>query len=144
MRSKALRAGDVLSARTGYPGTSVVVPPEFDGAQCFTMLVSRPGPRLVGKFLSHVMNSPLGERIVTRGQAGGAQQNLNVGVFEEAMVALPTIAEQQSIVAAIDAAYEREAQEESCATGLRHLKSALMSVLLTGEVRVTPDDEPTP
>ena len=47
MSSKALRAGDVLSARTGYPGVSVVVPTEYDGAQCFTLLVSRPGPRLL-------------------------------------------------------------------------------------------------
>jgi type I restriction enzyme S subunit len=141
MRSKALRAGDVLSARTGYPGTSIVVPPEFDGAQCFTLLVSRPGPRLIGKFLCHVMNSALGERIVGRGQAGGAQQNLNVGVFEEAVIALPTATEQRSIVSTIDAAYEREVQEEAGVVGLRELKAALMSVLLTGEVRVTPDED---
>jgi type I restriction enzyme S subunit len=141
MRSKSLRAGDVLSARTGYPGTSVVVPDQFDGAQCFTLLVSRPGPRLKSQFLCHVMNSGIGERIVQHGQAGGAQQNLNVGIFQEAMVGLPSVEEQETVCGAIDAAYERERSEEAQIRGLRALKSALMSVLLTGEVRVKPDEE---
>jgi len=141
MRSKRLRVGDVLSARTGYPGTSVVVPSQFDGAQCFTLLVSRPGPRLVARFLCHLMNSEIGRRIVQQGQAGGAQQNLNVGVFEKAVVGLPPIAEQAAISDCVDAAYEREWSETAYVVGLRTLKAALMSVLLTGEVRVKPDDE---
>ena len=142
MRSKALRVGDVLSARTGYPGTSVVVPAEFDGAQCFTMLVSRPGPRLHGQFLCHLMNSAIGARIVAHGQAGGAQQNLNVGVFEEARVALPSLEEQEDTCQVIDGVYERQWVEESLAESLQSVKTALMSALLTGEVRVTPDKDP--
>jgi type I restriction enzyme, S subunit len=140
MRSKALRVGDVLSARTGYPGTSVVVPAEFDGAQCFTMLVSRPGPRLHGQFLCHLMNSTIGARIVAHGQAGGAQQNLNVGVFEEARIALPPLEEQADTCQVIDGVYERQWAEESLAESLQSVKSALMSALLTGELRVTPDE----
>jgi len=141
MHSKALRQGDVLSARTGYPGTSVVVPAEFDGAQCFTMLVSRPGPRLRGQYLCHLMNSVIGARIVTRGQAGGAQQNLNVSVFEQALIPLPTVEEQEGICRVINAEYERGHAEDLVKNSLGSVKSALMSVLLTGEVRVTPDAE---
>lgn len=141
MKTKRLRAGDVLSARTGYPGTSVVVPALFDGAQCFTLLVSRPGPRLVSGFLCHLMNSDVGAHIVQRGQAGGAQQNLNVGVFQEAVVGLPPVEEQQRICQHVDAVYTREWSEEAILAGLRALKSALMSVLLTGEVRVKLDGE---
>ncbi|WP_437602477.1 restriction endonuclease subunit S [Sorangium sp. So ce590] len=140
MRSKQLRAGDVLSARTGNPGVSIVVPPEYDGAQCFTLLVSRPGPRMLPKFLCHLMNSEHGSRIVNRGQAGGAQQNLNVGVFQEAIVPLPPVEEQRSIIDVIDSLYQREAAEQSALKGLRELKSALQSALLTGEIRVTPDE----
>ena len=40
MDRKSLRGGDVLTARTGYPGTSVVVPESLEGAQCFTLLVT--------------------------------------------------------------------------------------------------------
>lgn len=139
MRSKRLRAGDVLSARTGNPGTSIVVPDEFDGAQCFTLLVSRPGPRLLPRFMCHVMNSEIGARIVQQGQAGGAQQNLNVGVFETACVGLPSVEEQRALCACVDAIYEREWSDGAALVGLRALKSALMSVLLPGEVRVMSD-----
>lgn len=140
MRSKSLRVGDVLSARTGYPGTSVVVPKTLDGAQCFTLLVSRPGPRILSQYLCDVMNSSHGERIVAQGQAGGAQQNLNVSVLGAAMIPLPPMDEQRNIAAAIDGLYRREDAEMSVMNGLASLKHSLMSVLLTGELRVKPDE----
>jgi type I restriction enzyme, S subunit len=141
MKSKRLSAGDVLSARTGYPGTSVVVPDELDGSQCFTLLVSRTGPGLLPQYLCHLMNSTIGDRIVSHGQAGGAQQNLNVTIFKKAIIPLPPKREQQQIVEAIDRVYDREWREIEVRSHLHRVKSALMSVLLTGEVRVTPDEE---
>jgi len=87
------------------------------------------------------MNSHIGQRIVARGQAGGAQQNLNVACFQEAVVFLPSLNEQEVIADQLDcllraAAIEQEEIEKHVA-----LKSALMSVLLTGEVRVRVDEE---
>jgi type I restriction enzyme S subunit len=138
MRSKALRTGDVLTARTGYPGTSVVVPEEYDGAQCFTLLVSRPGPELVSSYLCHLMNSSVGQHIVSRGQAGGAQQNLNVTVLQKAKIALPPVSEQEEIATAIDCIYHRLATEVDTLSHLNHLKRSMMAVLLTGALRVPP------
>ena len=142
MKRKALCPGDVLTARTGYPGTSVVVPDSLEGAQCFTLLVSRPGPRLRSRYLCHAMNSDQGRQIVSRGQAGGAQQNLNVTVFKRARLALPSIEEQDAICDVLDACYLLERREEGLQGALETIKTALMSVLLTGELRVTPDPEP--
>jgi len=86
------------------------------------------------------MNSCLGQRIVARGQAGGAQQNLNVGVFQEAVLVLPSIQEQEAIADRLDSVYSRASHEEGQLASLNVLKSALMSVLLTGEVRVRVDE----
>ena len=141
MKRKALCGGDVITARTGYPGTSVVVPGFLEGAQCFTLLVSRPGPRLGSRYLCHTMNSDRGKRIVSRGQAGGAQQNLNVAAFAKATLALPSVEEQEEICDVLDACYSWEDREIGCRRALRSLKSALISVLLTGELRVTPDSD---
>lgn len=138
MASKSLRKGDVLSARTGYPGVSALVDSSLDGAQCFTLLVSRPGPQLRGQHLVHVMNSTLGERIVQQGQAGGAQQNLNVGVFENAKIPLPPISEQEEIDRRIDGLYARELAEKDTRAVLSQLKQHLASALLSGDLRVTP------
>jgi type I restriction enzyme S subunit len=59
------------------------------------------------------------------------------------IVALPPLGEQDQIVAAVTASEERLLAEESKLTALRGLKSALMSALLTGELRVTPDETAT-
>jgi type I restriction enzyme, S subunit len=141
MKSKSLRPGDVLTARTGYPGVSAVVPVELDGAQCFTLLVSRPGPDLEPRFLCHVMNSEVGKRIVERGQAGGAQQNLNVGVFQEAVIPLPPLREQVQIADAIDSIYARECAEQETLVRLRGLRTSLLFALMSGEIRVTPRED---
>ena len=141
MDRKSLRGDDVLTARTGYPGTSVVVPESLEGAQCFTLLVSRPGPRLRSRYLCHTMNSDHGRRIVNRGQAGGAQQNLNVSVFKKARLGVPPPEEQDAICNVLDACYALLDREEAWKGALLDTKSSLMSVLLSGEVRVNPDTE---
>jgi type I restriction enzyme, S subunit len=56
-------------------------------------------------------------------------------------VALPTIDEQDVIVASLDAVESRLRVETTGLECLRETKSALMSVLLTGEVRVKVDEE---
>jgi type I restriction enzyme S subunit len=57
-----LRTGDVLIVRTGYPGTSCVVPPQFDGANCIDIIIARPhGDRVRSGFLSRFFNSPSGK-----------------------------------------------------------------------------------
>lgn len=40
-KNKRLKVGDILTVRTGYAGVSAVVPKEYDGAQCFTSLITR-------------------------------------------------------------------------------------------------------
>ena len=49
--------------------------------------------------------------------------------------------EQDGIADRLEAIDSRLSCEEECLNGLNRLKSALMSVLLTGEVRVISDDE---
>jgi type I restriction enzyme S subunit len=56
-------------------------------------------------------------------------------------VALPWITEQDMIVASLDSAGDRLLSEAAFLDGLKATKSALMSVLLTGEVRVRADEE---
>ncbi|MCA9708577.1 MAG: restriction endonuclease subunit S [Myxococcales bacterium] len=134
--SKALRAGDVVSARTGEPGKSALVPEALHGAQCFSLLVTRPGPRLSGRYLCHVMSSSRGREIVARGKAGGVQQNLNVSVFRQARIGLPPREEQERICEVIAEIDERLALEREGVEALERLKSELMDGLLTGELRV--------
>ena len=54
---------------------------------------------------------------------------------------VPRLDEQDRIVECLGAFDDRLSQEEECLKELDRLKSALMSILLTGELRVTPDTE---
>jgi type I restriction enzyme S subunit len=58
-----LRTGDVLIVRTGYPGTSCVVPEEYDGANCIDLVIARPRLKVIQSgFLSRFFNSDAGKR----------------------------------------------------------------------------------
>jgi len=64
-------------------------------------------------------------------------------LLREAKIALPDCREQGEIANAVQAVVDRENAERAKVAGLRELKAALLSVLLTGEVRVR-DGAPIP
>jgi len=95
---KRLRAGDVLTVRTGYAGVSAVLPDDLIGAQCFTALVTRPNTEVLNsQFLAQFLNSPIGEKAFTKSEAGGSQKNVNAGALEELLIPIPPLHEQRLI-----------------------------------------------
>nr|WP_287411681.1 restriction endonuclease subunit S [Pseudodesulfovibrio sp.] len=97
-----VQTGDVLTVRTGYPGTSAVVPPEFDGANCIDILITRPSKVMDSRFLSTWVNSEHGKNQVFKNQGGLAQKHFNVEDMRNLLVALPpTKAEQEAIAEAL-------------------------------------------
>ena len=68
--------------------------------------------------------------------------NLNTSILGRLPVALPGESERSAIVDVLEALDRRVLTLEESVSGLLTVKRALMSVLLTGELRVTPDPEP--
>lgn len=136
-RNKRLRAGDVITVRTGYPGISAVVPEKYQGAQCFTSLIIRPNlDKLVPEFLCQVLNSEYGKRHVAAGEAGGAQKNLNASTLEAFPVPLPTVREQHKAVSLLEIWDTAIATTERLLSNCRKQKQVLMQQLLTGKRRL--------
>lgn len=131
-----IRTGDVVTVRTGYPGTSCVVPPHLDGANCVDLIISRPSAEIVPAFLALWINSPFGRGQVLRVQGGLAQQHFNVGELKTLLIAKPDKDEQARIVERIATLDSRISLELETRTKLSLLKSGLMTDLLTGRVRV--------
>ncbi|MBW4595959.1 MAG: restriction endonuclease subunit S [Brasilonema angustatum HA4187-MV1] len=131
-----IRTGDVLTVRTGYPGTSCVVSPDFDGANCVDIIISRPSAEINSAFLATWINSDFGKGQVLRVQGGLAQQHFNVGELQKLLIAKPSIEEQRAIQTILDTHNIRIRKEEAYLNKLKLQKQGLMHDLLTGKVRV--------
>lgn len=131
-----VKAGDVLSVRTGYPGTSAVVPEELEGCNCIDILISRPTSEIASQFLCDWINSSFGRGQVLRKQGGLAQQHFNVGDLRNLQVVIPSDTEQTEIGLRLASATENIATENTHLAKLRQQKQGLMHDLLTGRVRV--------
>jgi type I restriction enzyme S subunit len=131
-----IKAGDILSVRTGYPGTSSVVPQEYQGANTIDILISTPGDLIDSGYLCDWINSSFGKEQVLRQQGGMAQQHFNVGEMRELLVALPSKEEQLRIRNNANSLNKRLRLEKSLLKKLKQQKLGLMQDLLTGKVPV--------
>ena len=133
LRKSQLRTGDLVTVRTGYPGTTAVVPPELDGCNCVDIVISRPKRDVVcSGFLSLWVNSDNGKRQVLEGQGGLAQQHFNVGEMRRLLVKLPKPQEQEQIESTIQSQEATLEATQRQRAKLCSLKVALMQDLLTG------------
>lgn len=135
-KNKRLKAGDLLTARTGYPGTTCIIPDDFENAQSFTTLITRPTNKVNSKFLAIFMNSEIGVDFFDKNQIGGGQKNINASTLRKFIVAAPKLEEQTAIATIIsDMDMEIVALEEKLAK-TRDLKQGMMQQLLTGRIRL--------
>lgn len=135
-KNKRLKAGDLLTARTGYPGTTCIIPDDFENAQSFTTLITRPTNKVNSKFLAIFMNSEIGVDFFDKNQIGGGQKNINASTLRTFIVAAPKLEEQTAIATIIsDMDMEIVALEEKLAK-TRDLKQGMMQQLLTGRIRL--------
>ncbi len=139
-RSKYLDAGDLVTVRTGNPGTTAVVPTELNGSQCFTLLISTPRKGQVPEFLCHWLNSQ-GARVYFELEGwGSAQTNISVPILQNLPCSEPPLDEQFEIVTYI----RREAltigrlveQAGRAIDRLKEYRTALISAAVTGKIDV--------
>ena len=130
------RTGDVLTVRTGYPGTSAVVRAAHAGCNCIDILITRPSKKLDSDWLAIWINSPFGKEQVLRNQGGLAQKHFNVGDMRNLVVALPPLPEQRAIATALSDVDALLAAQDRLIAKQRDLKQAAMQQLLTGQTRL--------
>ena len=91
--------GDVLIVRSGNPGTSCVVPPEYDGCNVVDLIIAHPRTdKIYPEYLCAYTNMPHGKNQIDSQQRGVAQKHFNVGMYNELKLILPTLEEQQRFV----------------------------------------------
>jgi type I restriction enzyme S subunit len=132
-----LRAGDVLVVRTGYPGTSCVVPKKYDGANCIDLVIVRPKDGVIlSGFLSRFFNAPAGKDQAIAAKHGLAQQHLNVSAVKRTVVPVPPLEEQEEIDAALATVQQKIALITAKKDVLTTFFRTLLHQLMTAQLRV--------
>ena len=91
--------GDVLVVRSGNPGTSCVVPPEYDGCNVIDLIIAHPNKnKVLPEYLSSYTNMPHGMNQINSQQRGVAQKHFNVGMYKDLKLILPSMDEQKCFV----------------------------------------------
>lgn len=136
VKKSKLSAGDVLIVRTGYPGTSCVVPPEFDGSNCIDLIFVRPNKeKLRSHYLSRFFNSDAAKVQVQAGKIGLAQQHFNVGAVKSTQMPLPPIDQQDEIVTHLELIDSKHNLTTAKRKALLDIFRALLNELMTAKTR---------
>ena len=135
-----VRAGDLLFARRGDIGRAGLVMQRQEGWICGTGCFRfRPRDAAISGFLRHWVEWPFSVRWLTEHAVGQTMLNLNSSILGRLPVALPPEDERARIGGVLDASFEQMQALKRELGGFQAVKRSLMTVLLTGELRVTPD-----
>ncbi len=140
LRSKRLKSGDIVTVRTGNAGVSAVVPTEFDGGQCFTLVVSRPAPIHDSAYICYCLNTSVVQQQFAIEGVGTAQINISVPIVQNAVICVPPPEEQRQIARHVTSQVEGiEILVRRTRDGvdrLKELRTALISAAVTGKIDV--------
>ena len=102
LRKSTLKPGDVVIVRTGKPGACAVIPDWLQDANCSDLVIVRCNSRVRPAFASYMVNSVAAHHIDAH-LVGAVQQHFNVGSARTIRFGLPSLKEQDAIIAILGA-----------------------------------------
>ncbi len=138
LKKSQLRPGDVVIVRTGYPGTSAVIPKELPESNCSDLVIARPEKLIDPYYLCLFFNSTYGKKLVLGNLVGAAQKHFNVTTAKGVLIPVPPLAEQRAIVARLDVlsaeTKKLEGIYEQKIAALEELKKSVLARAFEGEM----------
>ena len=138
--SKQINTGDLVTVRTGNAGVTVVIPPELDGCQCFTMLITTLNEDSIAEYYCYWMNSISAQCYFSLEGWGTAQVNISVPILKALPIPLPPTSEQKEIVTYLDREFAKldtlTAEAQRAIDLLQERRTALISAAVTGQIDV--------
>lgn len=134
--------GDILISITADLGLIGLIPDGFEEAYVnqHIALVRLAADKAHSAYIASALAGAVGDTQVRRLNDGGAKAGLNLASIRQLLVPFPPLEEQRLLVTPIEETENRIAEEQAALQQLRVVKSALSSALLTGEIRVQPDE----
>ncbi len=98
LKKSILRPGDLAIVRTGYPGTTAVVPESLPEANCSDLVIMRVGESVDPSYIAAFLNSSYGRHLVGSQLVGAAQKHFNVTAAKQVALRVPPLPEQARVV----------------------------------------------
>jgi type I restriction enzyme S subunit len=126
------KPGDILFCLRGSLGKCTCVGDLPEGAIASSLVIVRPGERVLGSYVLAFLRSPLCSELVDRFKNGAAQPNLSARSLKKFPVPVPPLEEQATVVRAVRRLQERAHCVELLGRWRRMAIDALHASLLEG------------
>lgn len=94
-----LHAGDVLVVRSGYPGTSCVVPLLYEGCNTVDLIIARSNSNnVLPEYIAAFNNGSHMKSLINQMSVGSAQKHFNIGFYRNVEIPLPPLSAQKEYV----------------------------------------------
>lgn len=137
-----LHAGDLVTIRVGATrGWTAVIPPEFEGANCASIMITRRHSSFCSDWLCLAMNSRLGMAQIEAIEYGAAQPQFNISHATEFWFPVPPFEEQRAIASTL-LSFQGDDRKQQALVGasierLREYRQALITAAVTGKLDVS-------
>lgn len=140
LEKSILNEGDLVSVRTGKPGTTAVVDKRFDGANCIDLIIIRRSSEFDPRYLGFVLNSELAHAQYSAGSEGAIQQHFNIETAKSLLIPWPSAKEQILIREFLDHRMQFFStltdRTSQAIDRLREHRTALITAAVTGQIDV--------
>jgi len=133
IRRFLLKKGDLIIARAGTTGVSVLVEKDFENVIFGSYLIKvRLSRKVHPKFMHYFCQSRLYWDHITSGQAGSTLKNISLPILKSLNIPLPSLVEEQQKIASILSTVDEAIQKTNeIIAKTERLKRGLMQELLT-------------
>ena len=136
LSASRLKAGDLVTVRVGFPGTTAVVPNELDSCNCASMMIIRGHKSFDSHWLAELLNSRIGRKQIENVEYGTAQKQFNISDAINFLFPIPPQAEQAKIAEAANIFDQYLENIEQKISKKCLIKQAVMQELLKGKRRL--------
>lgn len=138
--TKKIKINDLITVRTGNAGVTAIATEKFDGAHCFTMLITTLKENELSGFYEYFLGSSAAESYFSLEGWGTAQVNISVPILQNLPTPVIPKEDQLKIVSYLDEITNKIdnliTKSTQAINLLKEKRTALISACVTGKIDV--------